>query len=134
MRGQTVILAADTQRAFAKQLIDLAPVNAVVNIQERKRSISQNDLMWALLSDVSRAKPQGRSMTTDRWKMAFMDACGHEVQFEQGLSGGFFPVGHSSSKLSVSEMSELIEFIFAWGADNGVTFSEKQEHKDRNAA
>jgi hypothetical protein len=131
MRGQTVILVSDTQRAFAKELIDLSPVNAVVNIQERKRSISQNDLMWALLSDVSRAKPDGRSMTTDRWKMAFMDACGHEVQFEQGLNGGFFPVGHSSSKLSVSEMSELIEFIFAWGSENGVTFSEKPE---RNAA
>jgi hypothetical protein len=131
MSGQTVILAGNSQRDFAKSLIDMAPQNAVVNIKERKRSISQNDLMWALLSDVSRAKPNGRTMTTDRWKMAFMDACGHEVQFEQGLNGGFFPVGHSSSKLTVSEMSELIEFIFAWGSENGVTFSEKPE---RNAA
>jgi hypothetical protein len=40
-------------------------------------------------------------------------------------------VGHSSSKLTVSEMSELIEFIFAWGSENGVTFSDKPE---RNAA
>ncbi len=134
MRGQTVLLVGNSQRDFAKSLIDMAPVNAVVNIQERKRSISQNDLMWALLSDISRAKPDGRSMTTDRWKMAFMDACGHEVQFEQGLNGGFFPVGHSSSKLSVSEMSELIEFIFSWGAEKGVQFSEKPEHNDKDAA
>ena len=132
MSGQTVLLVSDTQRDFAKRLIDMAPQNAVVNIKERKRSISQNDLMWALLSDVSRAKPNGRNMTTDRWKMAFMDACGHEVQFEQGLNGGLFPVGHSSSKLTVSEMSDLIEFIFAWGSENGVTFSEKPI--DRNAA
>jgi hypothetical protein len=131
MRGQTVILAGDTQRAFAKELIDKAPVNAVVNVQERKRSISQNDLMWALLSDVSRAKPQGRSMTTDLWKCLFMEACGHEVQFVEGLNGRPFPVGHQSSKLTVPQMRDLIEFIYAWGSENGVQFSEKPE---RNAA
>jgi hypothetical protein len=87
--------------------------------------------MWALLSDVSRAKPKGLCYSTELWKCLFMQACEHEVMTMTGLDGLPFAVGHSSSKLTVSEMSELIEFIFAWGSENGVTFSEKPE---RNAA
>ena len=132
MRGQTVILVSDTQRAFAKELIDKAPVNAVVNVQERKRSISQNDLMWVLLSDVSRAKPNGRCETTDRWKAIFMDALNFEIEWIEGLNGRRFPHGHSTSKLKVSEMNDLIELIYEFGARNGVQFSEKPI--DRNAA
>jgi hypothetical protein len=132
MSGQTVILVSDTQRDFAKRLIDMAPQNAVVNIKERKRSNEQNALMWVLLSDVSRAKPQGLTHSTDLWKCLFMEACGHEVQFMEGLNGRPFPVGHQSSKLTVPQMRDLIEFIYAWGSENGVQFSEKPI--DRNAA
>jgi hypothetical protein len=131
MSGQTVILVSDTQRDFAKRLIDMAPQNAVVNIKERKRSNEQNALMWVLLSDVSRSKPKGLTHSTDLWKCLFMEACGHEVQFMEGLNGRPFPVGHQSSKLTVPQMRDLIEFIYAWGSENGVQFSEKPE---RNAA
>lgn len=131
MSGQTVLLVSDTQRDFAKRLIDMAPQNAVVNIKERKRSNEQNALMWVLLSDVSQAKPKGLNYSTDLWKCLFMEACGHEVQFMEGLNGQPFPVGHQSSKLTVPQMRDLIEFIYAWGSENGVQFSEKPE---RNAA
>lgn len=131
MSGQTVLLVSDTQRDFAKRLIDMAPQNAVVNIKERKRSNEQNALMWVLLSDVSQAKPKGLNYSTDLWKCLFMEACGHEVQFMEGLNGRPFPVGHQSSKLTVPQMRDLIEFIYAWGSENGVQFSEKPI--DRNA-
>lgn len=131
MSGQTVILVSDTQRDFAKRLIDMAPQNAVVNIKERKRSNEQNALMWVLLSDVSRAKPNGRHETTDAWKAIFMDALNFEIEWIEGLNGRRFPHGHSTSKLKVSEMNDLIELIYQFGAQNGVQFSEKPE---RNAA
>jgi hypothetical protein len=131
MSGQTVILAGNSQRDFAKSLIDMAPQNAVVNIKERKRSNDQNALMWVLLSDISRAKPNGRHETTDTWKAIFMDALNFEIEWIEGLNGRRFPHGHSTSKLKVSEMNDLIELIYQFGAQNGVQFSEKPE---RNAA
>jgi len=123
MTGQTVILVGDSQRAFAKGLIDKAPPDAVVNIKAPRRSISANAKMWAMLSDVSRAKPEGRIHTPEIWKLVFMQALNHEIQFEMGLDGKPFPIGHSTSRLSKAEMSDLIELIYAYGLEHGVKFT-----------
>lgn len=126
MTGQTVILWSAAQRALAHRLIDAAPHNAVVNVREAKRTTDQNALMWALLSDISRAKPEGRRHTPDTWKALMMHACGHAVQFEMGLDGGPpFPVGFRSSRLSVQEMGELITFIGEYGDRHGVEWSNE---------
>jgi len=124
MTGQTVRLIGDSQRAFACRLIESAPQGAVVNIREASRTLDQNAKMWAMLSDVSRAMPDGRKMTTERWKACFMQACGHAVQFETGLDGKPFPIGYSTSALSKSDMADLITFIYQWGDENGVKWSE----------
>lgn len=60
MAGQTIILVGAAQRNLAKSLIDQAPRGAVVNVREATRNRDQNAKMWAMLSDVSRAKPEGR--------------------------------------------------------------------------
>ena len=125
-RGQTIILASQAHRERAHRLIELAPEGAVVNVAEAKRTLDQNALMWALLSELSRAKPQGRLMTPERWKSAFMQSFGHAVQFENDLEGRPFPIGHSSSRLSKAEMADLIEFILSWGAQNGVKWMDHQ--------
>jgi hypothetical protein len=124
--AQTVLLIGHSQRQFAKGLIDKAPAGAVLTIKEAKRTNDQNALMWCLLSDVSRAKPDGRMHTPEVWKELFLHACGHAVQFEMGLNGQPFPTGFRSSKLSKSQMSELIESIYAYGAEKGVVWTGPQ--------
>lgn len=125
MSGQTLILYGPRQRAEAKRLIEAAPDNAVVSIRPQKRTIEQNAKMWSLLSDVSRAKPEGRCHTPDVWKALFMEACGHTVQFEVGLDGKPFPLGHRSSRLSKHQMMDLITFIQQWGDEHGVEWSNE---------
>lgn len=122
--AQTIILRGPVQRDFARYLIDRAPVDAVVTIAEAKRSLEQNSRLWAMLSDVSRAKPDGRMHTPEVWKTLFMHACGHAVQFEMGLNGQPFPTGFRSSRLTKSQMSDLMEFIAEYGARHGVRWSE----------
>lgn len=124
MTGQTVIIRGDSQRALAKQLIDLAPIDAVVNVREATRSLDANARLWAMLSDISRAKPEGRMHTAEVWKALFMNACGYEVQFLQGLDGNPFPAGFRSSRLTVRQMADLISFVSAYGDQNGVQWSE----------
>lgn len=121
---QTAILRGPAQRAFAKQLIDKAPDNAVVRVSAPTRSLEQNAKMHAMLSDLSRAKPEGRRHTPDVWKAIMMQACGHASQFEFGLDGQPFPLGFRSSRLTVSQMSDLIEFMYAYGAEHDVRWSE----------
>jgi hypothetical protein len=122
--GQTIRLTNDVNRARASRWCQTAPHGAIVNIREATRTNEQNALLWVLLSDVSRAKPEGRCHTPDVWKCLFMAACGHAVQFETGLDGAPFPVGFRSSRLSKAQMTDLIEFIFSWCAEKGVQLSE----------
>ena len=121
---QTVVLLGPRSKQEAHKLIEAAPYEAVVTVKPATRSTEQNSLMWSLLSEISRAKPEGRRHTPEVWKALAMHACGHAVQFETGLSGDPFPVGFRSSRLTKHQMSELIEFLYAYGAENGVVFKE----------
>lgn len=123
--GHTVILTGLLSRQRAESLVNAAPSGSVCQIKPPTRSTEQNALMWALLSDVSRSMPGGRRLTPDVWKAVFMNACGHAVQFETGLSGEPFPVGFRSSRLTKAQMNELIEFILSWGTENGVQFTKE---------
>ncbi|OWV44236.1 recombination protein NinB [Mameliella alba] len=131
-RGQTVILASAMQRGLAKRLIDEAPAGCVVNVALPKRTNDQNAKMWAMLSDISRAEPDGRKHTPETWKNLFMHALGHEVRFEMGLNGEPFPVGLRTSRLNKSQMADLITFIAEYGDRHGVRWSEP--HPDERAS
>lgn len=80
--------------------------------------------MWAMLTDISKSKPDGRRHTPEDWKCLMMSACGWECQFLEGLDGRPFPVGFRSSKMSKAQMSSLIEFMQAWGDQNNVRWSD----------
>jgi hypothetical protein len=121
----TVRLIGPTQREYAKRLIDAAPDYAVVTVRAGDRTLDQNAKMWCLLSDISRAKPEGRSWTPEVWKAAFLHCLGHQVQFAEGLDGsGPFPLGFRSSKLSKAQMSDLLEVITEYGTRHGVQWSD----------
>ena len=111
---QTVILRGREQRTLAQRMIEAAPVDAVVRIAPKGRSLDQNALLGAFVRRV-RAKPMGRMHTPEVWKTLFCHACSHAVQFEMGLNRQPFPTGFSTSKMSVQEMNDLITFIMAWG-------------------
>ncbi len=99
----------------------------MVTIRPERRSEDQNAKMWAMLSDVSQAMPEGRRHTPEVWKQLFMHACGWSSQFEMGLNGEPFPTGFRSSRLTKAQMSELIECIYERGAVWGVRWSDETE-------
>lgn len=103
----------------------IAPPRSIVKIKPPGRSLDQNAKMWAMLSDISRAKPEGRKHTPEIWKCLFMQAAGHAVQFEVGLDNTPFPVGFSSSRLSKAQMVDLIEFMYEYGSRHNVKWSEE---------
>lgn len=122
---QTIRLASDRQRQLARDLILRAPDNAIVSIKPETRSGEANSKLWALLSDVSRAKPQGRTLAPELWKCLFMAAIGEKIRFEPDLDGeGVVPMGYRSSRLPKAKFSELIECIYAYGAEHGIAWSE----------
>lgn len=123
----TISTPADRDRAV--RWSQQAPTGTRVEFKKPKRSLPQNDRMWAMLTDIATQKEHaGRKYTPDQWKVLFMHAIGREVQFIPSLDNQtFIPWGQSSSDLSKQEMTDLIDFIAAWGAENGVVFHDPQD-------
>jgi NinB protein len=126
-----IVLKTPADRAKAVEWAQRSPDGTRITFQGVKRTLPQNDRMWAMVTDVSRqARHKGNFYSPDQWKVLFMHACGREVQFLPALDGStFVPWGGHSSDLSKSEMSELIDFIAAWGAEHGVVFGDTPEEE-----
>lgn len=123
---QTVTLKGFEQRQLAKNLIDLAPDDSVVKISPRNRSTLQNAKLHAMLADLAKQKPQGRELDVETWKGLFLAEIGKRVKFEPSLDGtGVVAMAPRTSKLNVKEFSDLIECIYAYGAEHGVKWSER---------
>lgn len=128
--GQTLTLANPSVRALAHRLIEIAPNGAVLNIKEASRTNDQNAKLWAMLSDIARAKPMGRVLSTEVWKALFMNAAGFTCTFEPTLDGqGVIPLGFKSSRLNKGEFSDLIECIYAFGAEHDIVWTDPAERK-----
>jgi hypothetical protein len=56
-----------------------------------------------------------------------MNACGWECQFIEGLDGRPFPQGFRSSNLTKSQMTTLIEYMFTFGAEHQIRWSNESE-------
>ena len=123
--AQTIIIRGDSQRDLAKAVIDKAPMDAVVTIKEGTRSLDQNAKLWAMLSDIARAKPEGRAMSPEVWKAAFMAALGHEIIWQPGIDNAPpFPAGFRTSRMSKGQFADLITFVQEYGDRHGIKWSE----------
>lgn len=129
MSRHTIILRGSADRARVVKYASAAPVGTRVEFKAAKRTLPQNDRMWAMLTYIAAQKEHcGRKYTPDQWKVLFMHACGREMQFVPTLDGqAFMPLGYRSSELSKDEMSALIDCMAAWGAENGVTFHDQEQ-------
>ena len=101
------------------------PVGTRIVFHEPKRTLPQNDALWAALTDISRQKDyHGLKLTPEDFKLLFMDALDRETRMVPNLDGnGFVALGRSSSALSKEEMTGLLSLVYEWGNRNGVTFS-----------
>lgn len=127
MSRVALILTNGETRERAIKWVRGAPLGTRLDFKEPKRSIPQNDRMWAMLTDIARQVTyHSLRLSPDDWKLLFLDALKREVRMVPNLDGnGFVSLGRSSSDLSKAEFSDLFEVIEAWAAANSVTFSDR---------
>ena len=99
---------------------------------EAPRTIDQNAKLWALLTDISGQVPwacNGKmgKLSKEDWKDIFSAELRKEQRVAQGISGGFVLLGAHTHKMKKRELSDLIEVIYAFGAEHQVTWSEVEE-------
>ena len=94
-----------------------------LELRERTRTDDQNDALHGLIDQILKQRPVHRGVRMDkaRYKAVFMQALGHEMTMLPTLEGdGFFPMGLSTSRLTVGEFANLMELILAWCAREGI--------------
>jgi hypothetical protein len=100
----------------------------VLEIKPATRSLEQNALLHAALTDISQqVEWMGKKLSVEIWKRLCMAAWLREKKEQPMLipaldGNGFDVVFEKTSKLSTTQCSELVEWCFAFGAEHGVKF------------
>jgi hypothetical protein len=95
-----------------------------VSVKPERRSNDQNALLWVLLGEVSRQVDwHGQKLEPAEWKDVFTASLKRQ-KVVPGLDGGFVVLGSSTSRMDKQEFSELVELIYAFGAQQGVRFRD----------
>ena len=99
-----------------------------VTIKEcSSRTLAQNRKMWSCLNDIAKqCRLHGEKLSAEEWKHVFTAAkCGQRIV--TGICGELVVLGKSTSDETIKFMSELIEIIHAYGAENNVLWSDPAE-------
>lgn len=123
-------------RALAIKGVKAAKDGWLLELREPSRSAEQNAAIHGLVGQILKQRPvnHGKRMTMATYKAAFMAGLGHEVEMIPNIDGdGFFPMGLSTSALTVGEFSQLIEYVLAWCAREGLTVQHFDAPADEKA-
>lgn len=130
MSYQKYFLRSEEIRDRACQLVAILPVDQdkplVVEIKEMTRSLAQNAMMWACLTDIANQVVwHGRKLSKEDWKHV-LSAALYQQDVVPNIDGnGFVVLGKSTSKMTVREMRDLIELAQSFGAQHVVRFGDE---------
>lgn len=119
------------QRNIAIEAIRNAPDGSFVDIKPSTRSIEQNRLMWRLLGITAKSVPwtvngEQQMISPDDWKAIFSASLHSENKIAKGLRGGLVMLGRSTSRMTVQQMTDMIELVYSFLADRGVDVPESE--------
>ena len=126
------ILAHDLARRRAVAAVAEAPAGFVVTVEEPRRNLEQNALMWVLLQAFSDqlvwpVNGQMVKLEAEEWKDLLTAAFRQEtVRVAMGLRGGMVMLGTRTSKMGKQQMADFITFIQSEAADRGVELQEQE--------
>jgi hypothetical protein len=97
----------------------------IVEFRKSTRSHEQNAKMHAMLGEVSdQVVWYGQKLKVEDWKNMFTASL-RKASVVPGIDPGtVVPLGIHTSTMTIDEMSDMIELIYAFGAENNVTFKE----------
>lgn len=106
----------------------------IVEFRKKTRSHEQSAKMWAMLHEVAeQVEWYGTKMDAEDWKDVFTASLRHARVVPGIDKGTFVPLGMRTSSMTIEEMSNLIELVYAFGAEHGVVFKDPQENNTDSA-
>lgn len=97
----------------------------VVKLERKKRTVDQNAKMWSMLTEVSKQVDwYGEKLSPEDWKHVFTASLSKQ-RAVPGIDGGFVILGKATSKMTKAQIADLIELIYAFGAEHEVQFNDQ---------
>ena len=120
-----VHIKSDLDRRKIATWANNVALNSTVEFRAPRRSTDQNSLMWSLLTQISKKVIwYGQKLSPDDWKDV-LTASLRRTRVVPGIDAGtFVPLGMRTSQMTKQELADLIELIYAFGAERGVQFRE----------
>ncbi len=124
-------ITGDVARQAIHKAVDSAQIGEVVSIGQPTRSMEQNAMLHPLLTDIANQKEwMGKKRTMLQWKVIMVSAhsiaTGEPAEMVIGLEGEVVNLMESTAAMSKKRFSSLVDYVLAWGAMNGVKFSEPE--------
>jgi len=137
---QTFIMAHDAARQRAVQAVKDAPEGHMVVISEPTKKRIQEEKYHAMIGDIAKqCKFMDQRRDLDDWKRLLVDAFA-KVMRDAGTpihhDGRVLPsldfervvqLGIQTKDFYVAEAAQFIEYLYAFGADRGVVWSEPKQ-------
>jgi hypothetical protein len=135
---QVFVMAHTAARRNAMSAVMECPEKYIVEIKPPTKSLDQSAKYHAMFSDVAKQIPfMGSMRDLETWKRLLVDAFARIKAAEgdpvQGVGAiipnldgtGFVQLGVQTRKFSKRHASEFIEYLYAYGAENNVVWTEK---------
>lgn len=132
-----VRLIGANQKENAMQVLRNAPLDhekpleVIIREEKCKRTLEQSAKFHAMCGDVANQKQWvGKKLSLDQWKVLFVS--GHTVatngssEIVPGIEGEFVNIRESTANMTLSRLSSLIEYVYAWGSENGIMWGTKE--------
>lgn len=125
MTRRVVIIRSRADRERIAKWAAAVEFGTSVQFKKAARSLDQNALMWCLLGEISEQVVwYGQKLSADDWKDVLSASLRH-ARVVPGIDPGtFVPLGMRTSDMTVEEMTNLIELIYAFGAQQNVAFRD----------
>ncbi len=127
----TVTINSTADRDQISRWAQKVELGTIVEFRKKTRSHEQNAKLHAMLSEVAdQVIWYGSKLKVEDWKNMF-SASMRKAQVVPGIDPGtVVPLGIHTSTMTVDEMSNMIEAIYAFGAEHGVVFKEPKEQSN----
>lgn len=107
----------------------------VLDVRRETRTLEQNSILWSILTDLSQqcewaVDGQMVKLPPEDVKHILTASLKRHQRMARGIDGGLVILGQSTSRMTVAEVSELIELGHAVGADRGVKWSRTSLGRD----
>ena len=116
---------------WPKVLNALKTKQLTLEIKQANKSREQEEKYHAMIGEIAKqAQHLGAKWDAESWKRLLVDQFCRESDIKTGvvipnLSGdGIVQLGFQTRKFTKEQASEFVEWLNAWGAEHGITYSQ----------